>query len=42
MIDTALLHAQCAHAVKLMLEAILTAGFLTFVWMVAPYIRRPR
>ena len=31
MLDTNALNAECIHAVKLMLEAILAAGFLTFL-----------
>jgi hypothetical protein len=42
MIDTALLNAQCIHAVKLALECVLAAGFLTFCWLIAPYIRGTR
>lgn len=37
MIDTAQLDAQCIHAIKLALEALLTAGFITFCWLSAPY-----
>ena len=37
-LDLSALNAQCIHAVKLMLEAILAAGFLTFIWFVAPYL----
>jgi len=37
--DLLLLHAELIHAVKIALEAILTAGFLTFLWFTAPYWR---
>ncbi len=39
MIDTNALNAELIHAVKLMVEAILAAGFVTFCWLVAPAIR---
>lgn len=39
MIDTNALNAQLIHAVKLMVEAIFAAGFLTFCYWVAPAIR---
>lgn len=39
-IDTLILHAQLAHAVKLILEALLCAGGLTFAYFVAPAGRR--
>ena len=37
--DLALLNAQCIHAVKLAIEGLLAAGFLTFCWFIAPYVR---
>lgn len=33
------LTADCIHALKLALEAILAAGLLTLVWFTAPYFR---
>lgn len=38
MIDPTL-HAQLIHAVKLMLECVIAAGALTFLWIVAPALR---
>ena len=39
MIDTAQLTVQCVHAVKLALEGLLTAGLLTFLWLILPACR---
>jgi hypothetical protein len=36
MIDPAL-HAQLIHAAKLMVTAILTAGFIAWCWLALPY-----
>ncbi len=40
MIDTNALNAELIHAVKLMVEAILAAGFVFFCWLISgPAIR---
>jgi hypothetical protein len=36
--DLLLLHAELIHAVKIALEAILAAFFLTGLWIMLPYI----